>query len=246
MGMPTRGAAKWKDQMLKREHRTLNDRAYQEIRRNLARGKLKPGEAVVIRTLAAEFGISATPVRDALLRLVAEKMLVLLPNRSFGVPVLALDSYVELTRIRAVLEGMAGELATEHTKLALIHQLHQLIEQGEAAAAARDSVAYTAVNQQFHFAIYEQAQSPILFQKINELWTQVGPFFSQLLDDAAYVPLSNAPHRAILAALEARDGARVKEAIVRDIELAAASLTKRLQLSAAGPEGSKDDDLSAA
>lgn len=214
--------------MLKQEHLTLSDRAYQAIRRNLVSGKVQPGEILVIRTLAADFGISATPVRDAMLRLVAEKLLVLLPNRGFAVPELTLDSYVELTRIRAALEGMAGELAAQHIRLAQIHQLHQLIEQGEAASKTGDAAAYTIANQQFHFTIYEQARSPILLQKIHELWSQVGPFFSRLFDDDEYVPVSNDPHHRIVDALEARDGAKVRTEIVRDIETAAASITRRL------------------
>ncbi len=233
--------------MLKLEHQTLSDRAYRAIRDSLVSGKVRPGQILVIRTLAAEFGISATPVRDAMLRLVAEKLLILLPNRSFCVPDQTLDSYVELTRIRAALEGLAGELAAEHIQLGQIHQLHGLVAQGEAAARARDNVAYTAMNREFHFTIYEQAKSPILLQKIHELWSQVGPFFSRLLDDPSYVPQSNEPHRQIVAALEARDAARVKAEIVRDIELAAASLSKRLNhAGTAALPNSEESDLSAA
>ncbi|HTN97495.1 MAG TPA: GntR family transcriptional regulator, partial [Nordella sp.] len=72
--------------MSKIEHQTLNDRAYSEIRKGLITGRFQPGQVLVIRTLAEIYGISTTPVREALQRLVAERLLIMLPNRSIAVP----------------------------------------------------------------------------------------------------------------------------------------------------------------
>jgi DNA-binding GntR family transcriptional regulator len=214
---------------MKLEHQTLNDRAYEEIRRRLVTGQFQPGQVLVIRTLAENFGISATPVRDAMQRLVAERLLVMLPNRSIAVPLLALDTFVELVRIRAALEGLAGELATPNIRLNELHQLHRLIAEGEQAAAARDMNAYVQMNQRFHFLIYGRAESPLLFQKIHELWSQVGPFFTRLFDSDAYIPIANDVHRAIVAALEARNGDVVRREIAHDITSAAEPLMASLQ-----------------
>jgi DNA-binding GntR family transcriptional regulator len=100
--------------MAKIEHQTLNDRAYAAIKKGLMSGQFKPGEVLTIRQLAHDYGISATPVREALQRLVAEHSLELLRNRSIAVPILTLDKFVELRRIRCLLEGLAAELATPH------------------------------------------------------------------------------------------------------------------------------------
>ncbi|MCA0918782.1 GntR family transcriptional regulator [Pseudooceanicola nanhaiensis] len=208
------------------EHQTLNERAYHEIRRQLVSGAVKPGQPLVIRTLAADFGISVTPVRDAMLRLVAERLLVMMPNRTFAVPVLTQALLREASEIRVLMEGLATRKATPNLKLSHLHRLQGLVLEGTEAAEAGDSPAYTRINQEFHFTIYEQAQAPILLQKITELWSQVGPYFSQLLVDGDYVPHANEPHQRIVEALQARDADLASKEIARDIESATHSLVQ--------------------
>ena len=214
---------------MKIEHRTLNERAYDEIREGLISGKFPPGQPLVIRTLAESYGISITPVRDALQRLVAERLLEVLPNRSIAVPYLKVETFLELARIRTVLEGLAGEMATEHLQLAHIQKLDRLIGLSEEAIRKRDGASYAKVNQKFHFTIYSECGSPILLRMITELWSQVGPFFTHLLDSGAYTEIANDQHRQILAAIEERDAQSVKAHIVADITSAASALSQYMQ-----------------
>ena len=109
-------------------YRTLNDRAYEQIKKGLISGAFRSGQTLVIRTLAGTYGISTTPVREALQRLVAERHLELLPNRSIVVPLISADRFIELFRIRRELEGLAGELATPHFRSAHVARLQRLIE----------------------------------------------------------------------------------------------------------------------
>ncbi|TIP70711.1 MAG: GntR family transcriptional regulator, partial [Mesorhizobium sp.] len=97
--------------MLKLEHQTLNDRAYAALKQELISGSFNPGQVLVIRKLAEMFGISTTPIREALQRLVAERLLEMKNNRSIIVPVLSSSAFEELTRIRIAVEGLAGEMA---------------------------------------------------------------------------------------------------------------------------------------
>jgi DNA-binding GntR family transcriptional regulator len=215
--------------MSKIEYRTLNDRAYDEIRKGLMSGSFRPGQVLVIRTLAETYGISTTPVREALQRLVAERLLQMLPNRSIAVPHLSVDKFTELVRIRTALEGMAGELATAHIRKMHLQRLRKLVKDADEAIAAKDGRAYVAINQKFHFLIYDNAASPLLLQMIQDLWSQVGPFFNRLFDDESYVPKANDEHLAICQALEVGDAAAVRLHIVSDITSAAKSLMPRLQ-----------------
>ena len=93
---------------------TLNDEVYDSLKDALIQGKIAPGATMTIRSLADSFGTSMMPVREALRRLVAEHILVLLPNRSVSLPVLTTDKFEEITRIRLSLEGLAAEEATRH------------------------------------------------------------------------------------------------------------------------------------
>ena len=85
---------RWRDRgpMSKIEHATLNDRAYLALKRSLISGQFRPGQILVIRAMAESYGISTTPVREALQRLVAERLLVMQPNRSIAVPLLSIET----------------------------------------------------------------------------------------------------------------------------------------------------------
>lgn len=210
------------------EYHTLNDRAYGEIRKGLIASRFRPGQVLVIRSLAESYGISTTPVREALQRLVAERLLIMLPNRSIAVPGLSVEKFSELARIRCALEGLAGELAVAAIKPVQIDRLKALLEDIDKAAANRDSRGYVNLNQKFHFTIYERANSPHLLQMVQDLWSQVGPFFNGLFDDESFIAHANEQHVRIVEALEAGSAEDVRRAIVKDITVAAEALTPRL------------------
>lgn len=207
--------------MKKIEYRTLNDQAYGEIKKGLITGTFAPDQTLVIRTLAETYGISTTPVREALQRLVAERLLVMLPNRSIAVPGLSADKFIELVRIRGALEGLAGALATPNFKAAQVERLNGLLDDIEKTIRAKNPKNYVALNQKFHFAIYDRADTPHLLQMIQDLWSQVGPFFNRLFEDENYLPHANEQHVAIVAALKTGDSQAVRGSIVKDIEVAA-------------------------
>jgi DNA-binding GntR family transcriptional regulator len=215
--------------MARLEHQTLNDRAYAAIKKGLMSGQFQPGEVLTIRQLASTYGISATPVREALQRLVAERALELLRNRSIGVPVLTLDKFVELRRVRCLLEGLAGELATPHFTAADIARLDRIIEEINRDIAANSAAGYLRRNEKFHFLIYERARSPLMLRIIQDLWTQVGPFFNHLFEDSGYLEEANQGHHRIVAALRRADPAAVRRSIVWDITEAGESLIRRLR-----------------
>ncbi len=210
--------------MKKIEHQSLSDRAYSEIREGLREGFFAPMEPLVIRTLAAEYGISATPIREALQRLVAERLLMVLPSRSIVVPRMTQKRFRELMPIRESLEGMAAVLAAERSSEEEIQALTALTSEVEAAADDRDSARYLALNREFHFKIYEAARNPELLQLIGDLWLKVGPVFTGLFDDDYFKEHANDEHRNILAAIARRDADAAGRYMRRDISIAAQAL----------------------
>ena len=214
--------------MARLEHQTLNDRAYAALKKGLMSGQFRPGEVLTIRQLASAYGISATPVREALQRLVAERALELQRNRSIGVPIPTLEKFVELRRIRCLLEGLASELATPHFSRRDIARLARIIEEIDVDIATNNPAGYLRRNEKFHFLIYERARSPQMLRIIQDLWTQVGPFFNSLFDDRTYLAEANDGHRKIIAAIRSGDPAAVRDAVVWDIGEAAESLMQRL------------------
>jgi len=214
--------------MLKLEHDTLNDRAYREIRQALISGRFAPGQVLVIRQLAETFGISTTPIREALQRLVAERILELQKNRSIAIPLLSAETFLELVRIRCAVEGLATEMAASRIDASQLDRLRELSEGMEAALLPSRRRRYLVLNESFHFTIYESAGAPILLDMIRALWGRIGPYLTYLFDAQRYVPHANDHHVKIIAALERRAARAARTCIVRDISEAAAALADAL------------------
>jgi DNA-binding GntR family transcriptional regulator len=215
--------------MLRLDHQTLNDRAYGALKQGLISGKFDPGEVLVIRKLAELYGISATPVREALQRLVAEGALELRNNRSVAVPTLSAATFEELVSVRCAMEGLAGARAAPRMAEATLSTMRGLLADMDKAIAGRQSRRYLTLNEKFHFAIYRSAGSPVILGIVEDLWGRIGPYLNVLMDSDSYVPASNNAHRRILAALEKRDGPATQAHIEDDIRKAAKILSGHLK-----------------
>lgn len=215
--------------MLGRERQTLNDLAYAKLRQELISGHFQPGQILVIRKLAEAFGISATPIREALQRLVAERILIIEQNRSIAVPLLSAGSFRELVRIRCTVEGLAGKMAAEKIGDPQIELVRAMLPQMDQAIAAGDGHRYLALNEAFHFAIYSQAEAPILLEMIRDLWGRVGPYMTYLIEIDTFLKQANDHHEKVVEALEARHLPAVQKQIVNDIKSAANAIFARLE-----------------
>lgn len=229
--------------MSKIEHATLNDKAYQALKSGLISGAFQPGQTLVIRTLAERYGISTTPVREALQRLVAERLLAMKPNRSIVVPLLSVAKFTELYRVRCALEGLAAELATATIRPQHIERLEKLLGEIGVTIEKRQSRGYLLLNEKFHFQIYERAESPMLLELIQDRWGQAGPFLNTLFEDTDYLPHANEHHLRIVAALKSGDAAAVRQSVVDDITTAANSLLPRLRELISAREASASVEL---
>lgn len=210
--------------MKKIEHQSLSDRAYQALKDGLQEGVFLPMQPMVIRNLAAEYGISATPIREALQRLVAERLLIVLPNRSIVVPRMTRELFLDLMPIRVLLEGMAARLATPNFSPRDLDQLETLVQRVAKAMTNFDAKTYLLLNREFHFAIYEKAENPELLQLIDDLWLKVGPVFTGLFDDAYFREHANDEHQNILRAIKAGDADSAQRYMQQDIDIAAKAL----------------------
>jgi DNA-binding GntR family transcriptional regulator len=90
---------------------SLQQRVYENLRNSLIGGRFAPGKVLSLRRIAAANGVSPMPVREAVKRLISEGAIELLPNRTIAVPKLRRRDFMELTRVREMLEGHAAELA---------------------------------------------------------------------------------------------------------------------------------------
>lgn len=206
----------------------LSGRAYDEILKGMADGTFAPMQPMLILNLAENLGISATPIREALQRLTAERLLVQLPNRSIVVPQMTVERFTHLLPIRVALEGMAAELATPFLTDEDFVKMDALLNRIAETTLTFDASAYLKLNREFHFSIYEKSGNPELLQVIQGLWLKVGPVFNGLFDADHYREHANDEHRNIMAAMTRRDAVAAREAMADDLKLAARALLPRL------------------
>ncbi len=198
---------------------TLGDQACRSLRAALRRGVLAPGEKLATRRIAATLGVSLTPAREALNRLVAERVLEQRDDRTIAVPELSRDRYRELLLIRVELETLAARLGCAALAApAPLARLRALYDAQQAAFLARDPAGALQLNEDFHFTIYAAAGMPTLLQMIESLWLQTGPTMRLLYPasfDAGWIGRHN--HTAMLNAIAAGDAGALVVAVRQDL-----------------------------
>lgn len=210
---------------------TLGDEASSRLRGALMSGQLRPGERLSLRGLAAALGVSLTPAREAMGRLVAEGALVLGAHRSVWVPRLDTAAYDECLQIRLALEPLAAARATAHLDASDLQALQRLQDTLRAAHARGDIRRVLECNQAFHFALYAKAGMPTLLQILESLWLRIGPTLNLLHESAAAAQdwRGDTNHQAILAAAARGDAGAVADAVRRDLLDGSAQLSPRLR-----------------
>lgn len=181
------------------------------------RGAFRPGEALPIRALAERFGVSPTPVREALQQLVAEGAVVAAPNRSFRIAEIGYQQFVELREVRVLLERLAVERATARMTPPVLAELRHHNAAMMRAVREDRGEDFLSHNVAFHAVLYHAAGSAILTQILDMLWVRLGPYLTALARSRPLDEMVNTYHDEVIAAFAARDPAAATAAIAADI-----------------------------
>lgn len=195
---------------------SAHDWVYRTLRGEIMHGELPPGEALTIRGIAARFGVSMTPAREAVRRLSAEGALTLSTTGRVSAPQLANERIEELAAIRALLEPELAARAQPRAHLALLERLDRINSACEAAIVKNDPVGYIRANLEFHRTLYLRAQAPAMLALVETIWLQLGPTMSALYARLQR-PNATINHRTAIAALKAGDEPGLKLAIRADV-----------------------------
>ncbi|WP_102225214.1 GntR family transcriptional regulator [Acidimangrovimonas sediminis] len=193
-----------------------HDRLYRSLRTQVMHGELAPGEALTLRGVAKRYGVSMTPVREAMRRLVAEGALSMSASGRVTTPELSNERIEELAALRALLEPELSSRALPRVHFALIERLQAINTANAEAVAKHDAVAYIRTNLEFHRTLYLRAQAPAMLAIAETVWLQLGPTMRALYGRLR----RNEPpshHRLIIAALKAGDEPGLRLAVRADV-----------------------------
>lgn len=203
-------------------------RVHHWLRLQLMRSRFRPGEKLKLRTLAAELGVSPTPVREALGRLVSEGALEQVDHRSARVPLLSDERLREVCELRADLEGKAASRAAELATPADADRLAAIHARMTAARIEGRATEMLVENERFHMELCALANMPVLLRLVEGLWLQCGPLNAALTGMRFLHRPEEHPHNEVIRGIRARDGGLARLAIQRDITVYADALIRRL------------------
>lgn len=223
---PTSGTGAFGGQI---SRESVSQRAYEAIRHSLMRSRLKPGQKLVARQVADELGISVTPVRESLLRLVSEHALALDERGTVIVPKLSRDRCIEIRDLRVLTEGEGAARAALRVSDSDIEHLETIHSRYIAIENEKDFGAALAENENFHFTLCRLAGSPVLFGIVENLWMQFGPVLSYLYDSGSR-PFHGRTHGHLLVidALRRRNAEDARNAIANDILIGGETILDKL------------------
>lgn len=191
------------------QRRSLHNELADRLRHMIVEGDLAPGEKLAEKELCGQFGVSRTPLREAIKVLATEGLVQLTPNRGCTVAKLTLADLDEAFPIMGALEALSGELACQHitdAELARLRDLHERMVRKYEAGALRD---YFKLNERIHQLILEAARNPTLSQMQLSLSGRVRRARYMANMSPARWAAAVAEHEKILEALSARDGKRL-------------------------------------
>jgi DNA-binding GntR family transcriptional regulator len=188
---------------------SLHEKLVAHLRDLLVEGELDPGARISERLLCERFGVSRTPLREALKVLASEGLVELLPNRGARVARLDDRDVADMFEVMAALEALSGRLACARISEAALADIRALHHRMLAHHLRGQLPEYFRLNQAIHEAIVDAAENPVLKATYLSLSGRIrrARYLANLSDErwAAAV----AEHEKILAALSERDGEKL-------------------------------------
>ena len=182
------------------------DKLISDIRNEVSSGILKPGDQLEVNALAERFGVSRTPIREAIRTLVESGVLETRPRKGSFVRVLSAKQLLDLFQVAAELEGMACRLAA----LSLTKENVEAIERGLAkciqAAEVQNNAEYAMANLDFHTAIHNASGNDWLIEQLRQLQINLNSYRTMPYEIRGRLKKSTDEHKIICDAILSGDG----------------------------------------
>jgi DNA-binding GntR family transcriptional regulator len=184
-----------------------------ELRASIASLRLLPGQAINEREIAAGYGVSRTPVHEAVLKLAEEGLIAIFPQAGTFVARIPLHALPEGIIIRRALEETSARLAAANAQPDDISAIEHTLQDLRRAAEQGDRQAFHQSDEDFHEAVAAAAGYPGLWRVTQQVKVQVDRFRRLTLPQEGRMARVLAEHQAVLSAIRDGDGARAQAAM---------------------------------
>lgn len=182
---------------------TYNSRVYAEIKQRIILLEYEPGEALSEKELAREFGISRTPIREALIRLETEGLVRIAPNRGIYVTEVSFQDLKNVFEIRSFLIGLVGQLAAERVTEKELDEMKVMLEK---IKRERNSKVLLELDLGFHDLINRATHNNILVTVLERLRNKAGRIWVFASDNDDYFLRIGEEFAELIKELEAKNG----------------------------------------
>ena len=180
----------------------LSEQLLEAIEERIVTGEFPPGARLDEVDLAEAFGVSRTPIREALIRLASIHMIEKMPRKGWAVAPASPRRLCEMFEFMAEMEALCGRFAARR---ATPFQLQQLLAAHEACRGVNDPDDYYRLNEVFHVALYQASGNEFLIEQTLEMQRRARPYRCLQLRAPARIAASFAEHERIVAAIRAND-----------------------------------------
>ncbi len=196
----------------------LRDVVFNTLREAILRGDLKPGERLMELQLAAQLGVSRTPIREAIRMLEQEGLAVTMPRKGAEVAKMTLKGMEDVLEIRAALDELASQLACERITEEQLTCLEERKIAFERSLKSGNVKAIAEADVNFHDVIYEATGNPKLVNMLNNLREQIYRYRIEYLKNADNYPTLIREHEAIYQSLLNRNKEEARLSIGEHVE----------------------------
>ncbi len=196
----------------------IRDSVFSTLRSAILDGKLEPGERLVERDIAEKLGISRTPVREAIRKLELERLVTHIPRKGVIVAGFTQAEVREILAIRTVLEGLICRMAAVKIRVRDLDRLESIIGQIRDENAKGNYKKVNQLHDKFHEIIYRAAESPRLYELLNNLREYISKFAQVAYTKPGRTEQALIEHVKIVVALKNRDSEQAELAAKQHVE----------------------------
>jgi len=203
---------------IKNERKYLRDLIFEKLQQAIYGEKFKSGEKITEKEIAAELGVSRTPVREALYRLASSGLIKMIPHRGFLVSRWSSKEIEDVIELRSALEVFAVRLAIQRISKKEIDELKDLVNKMRKAVSIRDTIKASYLNSLFHDKIIHASKNKELSEVMEPIKNKIYHFRIISISSPNRLKESFEEHEKILNAIINKDSELAQELISQHIK----------------------------
>lgn len=206
---------------------SLRGRVFKKLRTDILSGKYKNNEELRENTIAKEYGVSRTPVREAIRQLELEGLVTTVPNKGAYVNSIKRKDVEDIYAIRALLEGLCARWAAEHITGEQLEAIEEILYMTRFHLEHEHYNQLYEYDGKFHEALYGACDSPILNHLLKDFHEYIQNVRKRALKDKQRAAQCQEEHEAILAAIKAKEPDEAARLATLHIQKAAENIVRQ-------------------